>query len=192
MPAGVLFFVLLFFRVFGGENNKIEAILVILSFIFRKNNKSGCERGQPCTFFLQFRGNSCTKRLIYAIFGLFLQKNVHVASLKNGMCIIVTHFYRQQLYKNAGLCNCQPFFKQTIIQWATEYVIVPIFQHQQLQKNANFCNCWAFFRATITEKGFSSQQRHKNRAPRNEMPCQITRIQKNQNYFLDFLAFELT
>jgi hypothetical protein len=34
--------------------------------------------------------------------------------LENIMCIIVPHFLGQQLYKNADLCNCWPFFKQTI------------------------------------------------------------------------------
>ena len=68
--------------------------------------------------FSRFRGKSCTKTLIYAIFDAFLQKNVHMGFehvLENIMCIIVPHFWGQQLYKNDDLCNCWPFFKQTII-----------------------------------------------------------------------------
>ena len=68
--------------------------------------------------FSRFRGKSCTKTPIYAIFDAFLQKNVHMGFehvLENIMCIIVPHFWGQQLYKNADLCNCWSFFKQTII-----------------------------------------------------------------------------
>ena len=106
MPAGVLLFVLLFFRrVFGGKNNKIEAILVILRLYFSKNNKVGVSAGSRVHFF-SIQGQKLHKKADLCNFRAVFAKNVHVASLKNGMCIIVTHFYRQQLYINAGLCNC--------------------------------------------------------------------------------------
>ena len=35
--------------------------------------------------------------------------------LENKSYVIVAHFFGQQLYKKADLCNCWPFFEPTII-----------------------------------------------------------------------------
>ena len=72
---------LLFFRVFGSENNKKEAILVIFGFIYRKNNNVEVSAGSRVHFF-SIQGQELHKKADLCNFGLFLQKNVHVASLE--------------------------------------------------------------------------------------------------------------
>jgi len=105
-----------------------------------------------CYFFAFFGAKITKKRRFLLFLALFFEKITKWrCSFKNVACAIVCRFLGQQLHKKADLCNCWPFFKQTVAHVAA-CIIVHHFSGQQLYKNVDLYNCRAFFGQTITEE----------------------------------------